>query len=204
MYECFGAEVTHNRQTYILSSGVWYQARAAFVASTNSIVAALDAPPYQLPNWNNVEDEGTYNERVSATDSAIQLFDKKLIQFGGGASKFEFCDLMHHNSRTLYFVKQPSGSASVSHLCEQVRRTAELFFSSDSAFRDKLLAGIAKRSPKADVSWLQKRPLRSDWNLCLVSMGKTASQLPFFARCGITRLGKELEAGGYRVCFQAV
>ncbi len=204
MYECFGAEVTYAKQTYILSSGVWYQAKPEFVSATNAVIATLKPPPYALPNWNSKDDEGRYNEQVSRADKSIWLFDKRLVFMGGGASKFEFCDLMHRKSRTLYFVKQPSGSASVSHLCEQVRRTAELFFDSDSTFRDKLAASIEKRAPKTDTSWLSARPQRGDWNLCLVSMGKTAPQLPFFARCGITRLNKELESGGFNVRFQAV
>jgi len=50
----------------------------------------------------------------------------------------EFCDLMHLKSETLYFVKQPTASAGMSHLCEHVRRSAENFFSYDDDFRMRL------------------------------------------------------------------
>lgn len=157
-----------------------------------------------MPVWNTLDDEGTYNAGVPLKDGTIWLFDKKLVNFGGGRSRFEFCDLVHLDTKTLYFVKQPSGSTSVSHLCEQLRRTVENFFSTDDAFRKKLRESIAKHDKSKDISWLTNRPHRHEWNLCLVSMGKHANQFPFFAKCGVARLVRELEQGGYRISFQAV
>lgn len=206
IYQCFGAEVSLNGQLFILSSGVWYEAKLDFINATNQVISKLvvTSPPHSLPKWNQVDDEGTYNAEASKQDNSLWLFDKKLVHFGGGKSKFEFCDLMHLNTKTLYFVKQPSGSASLSHLCEQVRRTAENFFSTDNAFRSKLAAEITKQNKNSDISWLTNRPNRHEWNLCLVSMGKPADQFPFFAKCGITRLVRELHHGAYNLSFQAV
>ena len=204
MYQCFGTEININGKAYVLSSGVWYEANSQFVKETNGVISALAPAPHSLPAWNQVDDEGAYNAGVPSIDNDISLFDKKLVSFGGGKSRFEFCDLMHLSTKTLYFVKHPSGSASVSHLCEQVRRTVENFFSTDDAFRKKLSQKILKDAPAQDVSWLGVRPQRHEWNLCLVSMGKNASQFPFFAKCGVARLVRELEQGGYRISFQAV
>jgi uncharacterized protein (TIGR04141 family) len=53
-------------------------------------------------------------------------FDAKNIMFGGGQSKFEFCDILHMKSKTLFFAKIPSKSSGISHLVERVRRTLEL------------------------------------------------------------------------------
>lgn len=204
MYQCFGVEVGINEHPYVLSSGVWYEAKHQFVKETNQVINNLSLAPHLLPVWNTLDDEGTYNAGVPLKDGTIWLFDKKLVNFGGGRSRFEFCDLMHLDTKTLYFVKQPSGSTSVSHLCEQLRRTVENFFSTDDAFRKKLRESIAKYDKSKDISWLTNRPHRHEWNLCLVSMGKHASQFPFFAKCGVARLVRELEQGGYRISFQAV
>lgn len=204
MYQCFGAEVSLNGCPYVLASGVWYEAKRQFVNETNTLINRLGAPPYSLPAWNQADDEGTYNENASRHDTSLWLFDKKLVHFGGGKSKFEFCDLMHLDSKTLFFVKQPSGSASVSHLCEQLRRTVENFFSTDSSFRSELKASLAKHDKTKNTSWLDDRPRNHEWNLCLVSMGKSATKFPFFAKCGVARLARELEQGGFNISFQAV
>ncbi|MBX3673099.1 MAG: TIGR04141 family sporadically distributed protein [Burkholderiales bacterium] len=204
MYQCLGTEVSLRGQPFVLSSGVWYEARRDFVKATNLLISSIITTSYALPAWNQVDDEGRYNENAAAADKALWLFDKKLVNFGGGHSRLEFCDLMHLKSRTLYFVKHPSGSASVSHLCEQVRRTAENFFSIDGSFRKKLSTNIVKQNKTKNVSWLANRPKRQEWQLCLVSMGKPADKFPFFAKCGIARLLRELEQGGYNVSFQAV
>jgi len=202
MYRCFATEVSLNGNPFILSSGVWWEAKRQFVKETNDAVAALAAPKHPLPAWNKRDDEGKYNLGAAKTDKSLWLFDKKLVHIGGGRSSLEFCDLMHWKSRTLYFVKQPSGSAGMSHLSEQVRRTAENFFSPDDDFRKRLAANIRKAGIIKNTSWLRTRPRRQDWNLCLVSMGKAAPALPFFARCGIARLVREFEQAGYNVYYQ--
>lgn len=204
MYQCCGTEVSLNGLPYVLASGVWYEAKHKFVSETNQLINRLGLPPYPLPAWNQADDEGLYNEGASQHDTSLWLFDKKLVHFGGGKSKFEFCDLMHIKTKTLYFVKQPSGSASVSHLCEQLRRTVENFFSMDAEFRVKLANRIISLDKTKDTLWLGSRPHRHEWNLCLVSMGKPATQFPFFAKCGVARLVRELEQGGFNISFQAV
>lgn len=111
---------------------------------------------------------------------------------------------MHLPTRTLYFVKHPTGSAGVSHLCEQVRRTVEMFFAPDPSYRKKLIERVKAAGKGWSVDWMDSQPKRHEWNLCLVLMGKQINQLPFFAKCGIARLLRELEKGGFNVFFQAV
>jgi len=204
IYECLGYEASLKGTTYVLSAGNWYAASNQFIVDTNAKLANLGMPIHPLTAWNGKHYEGDYNKSACAIDHELWLFDKELVHFGGGASRFEYCDIMHRPSRTLYFVKHPSGSAGVSHLCEQVRRTAEAFFSPDSGYRKKLAERIEKIGKGWETTWLQSRPKRHEWNLCLVLMGKELNDLPFFAKCGIARLLGELERGGYNVTFQAV
>jgi uncharacterized protein (TIGR04141 family) len=148
--------------------------------------------------------EGPYNEDAANFDPTLWLFDKELVGFGGGKSRFEFCDIMHLPTKTLYFVKHPAGSAGVSHLCEQVRRTAETFFDPDPTYRTKLTDRVIAVGKGWDTSWLAVQPKRHEWNLCLVLMGKQLNALPFFAKCGVSRLLGELQRRGFNVSFQAV
>ena len=115
-----------------------------------------------------------------------------------------FCDFLDPKTKTLFFAKIGSKSSGISHLVEQVRRTSELLFSTDDGYRKKLGEVFAKYHPTADAQWLKARPKNGDWNMCLVSLGKNALQLPFFARCGIVRLYKDLSARGHPVAFTAV
>lgn len=204
MYQCIGAEISLMGSPYIISSGVWYKAKRQFIVETNDLLRKISEPKILLSVWNGVDDEGSYNEGAKVANSELWLFDKKNIWFGGGRSQFEFCDLMHLKSKTLYFVKQPSASASMSHLCEQVRRTAENFFSTDEGFRKKLQLKIVKDDGSADVAWLAVRPARHEWSLCLVSMGKSLAELSFFSKCAVARLVRELETAGFNVRFQVV
>jgi uncharacterized protein (TIGR04141 family) len=92
----------------------------------------------------------------------------------------------------------------MSHLVEQVRRTTELFFSPDDEYR-KELRRITKVLDKGlPVDWLETRPRQGDWNICLVSLGKTAAQLPLFARCGLYNLNRALRKAGHKVSFLRV
>ncbi|WP_080407490.1 TIGR04141 family sporadically distributed protein [Burkholderia ubonensis] len=204
MYRCMGVEVDLDKTTHVLSSGVWYSAGHQFIHDTGVTLSTLAAPAFTLAAWNSIDHEGDYNVAACAMNPDLWLFDKELVNFGGGASRFEFCDIMHLPTKTLYFVKHPAGSAGVSHLCEQVRRTAEAFFAPDPSYRKKLLDRVKAVGKGWSVDWMDAQPKRHDWNLCLVLMGKQLNQLPFFAKCGIARLLRELEKGGFNVSFQAV
>jgi uncharacterized protein (TIGR04141 family) len=92
----------------------------------------------------------------------------------------------------------------MSHLIEQVRRTAQLLFTVDDGYRKKLIALFKKHHPTADVAWLKSRPRQGDWKLCMVSLGKPATKLPFFAKCGLVKLHKDLIEQGHAVSFIAV
>ena len=92
----------------------------------------------------------------------------------------------------------------MSHLVEQVRRTTELFFSPDNEYR-KVLKRLTERLHEGfPVGWIETRPRQGDWNICLVSLGKTAAQLPFFARCSLYTLSRALRKAGHKVSFLKV
>ena len=204
IFECFGYEVALNGTQYVLSSGRWYEVVGTFLKRVNRAVTRIPPPKVVLPNWNQQDDEGTYNATCAGSVRSLLLFDKKLVWYGGGQSRFEFCDLLDVRAKRLYFVKVPSRSSGMSHLIEQARRTVELFFGTDAAFRTRLGKQIKKKSAGADISWLAARPRPSDWNLCLVSMGKQPMALPFFARCSLANLCRDLETAGHNVEFLAV
>lgn len=200
VYDCIGYELSIGGKPFILSTGTWYEVVPDFLSRINKIVKDIEPPKDHLLPWNEVETEGEYNLRCSKVRKLMH-FDAKNLKFGGGQSKFEFCDLADIENRTLYFAKICSKSSGMSHLLEQVRRTAELLFSTDDGYRKELSKVFEKHHPKADKTWLKSRPRSGDWQLCLVSLGRPAARLPFFAKCGLARLFNELSERGHDVRF---
>ena len=152
--------------------------------------------------WNPGESEKDYNIRC-AKQKGFLLFDTKSVPYGGGQSKFEFCDFFDPKTKTLFFAKIPTQSSGISHLVEQVRRTVELLFSTDGEFRSNLSDVFKKVHPSADRKWLKSRPENHEWSLCMVSLGKDVIKLPFFARSGVVRAYNDLRRRGHPVSFVA-
>ncbi|HLK53610.1 MAG TPA: TIGR04141 family sporadically distributed protein [Candidatus Angelobacter sp.] len=203
VFQCFGYELALGGQQYVLSSGIWYEVVANFLSRINSTANTIPNPKTKLVLWDPGENEGQYNLRC-ANERGFLFFDAQNVLFGGGQSKFEFCDFLDLKTKTLFFAKITSRSSGMSHLVEQVRRTAELLFSTDDGFRKELVRVFSKFHPSIDTAWLDSRPRNGTWLLCMVSLGKNASQLPFFARCGLVRVYKELAERGHAVAFTAV
>lgn len=202
-FQCFGYELAVGGRQYILSSAIWYEVAVDFLNKVNKTASKIPGPKTRLPGWNGVESEGQFNLRCGQL-SGFLSFDAKNIMFGGGQSKLEFCDILHMKSKTLFFAKIPSKSSGMSHLVEQVRRTTELLFSSDGAYRKELTKVFKKHHPGADTTWLSTRPRHGDWNICMVSLGKPALKLPFFARCGLVKAYSDLREQGHDVSFLTV
>ncbi len=203
VFDCFGYEVSFGGRVYILSSGIWYEVVSEFIERINDTIKKIHGPSSTPPAWNQVDDEGEYNTKCGKAGPFLNC-DAKNIFYGSGLSQFEFCDLVHLQAKTLFFAKIVSKSSGMSHLIEQVRRTAQLLFSTDDAYRHKVIALFRKHHPKADVTWLKSRPRQGDWNLCMVSLGKPAAKLPFFAKCGLVKLYKDLREQGHAVSFTKV
>lgn len=201
-FQCFGYETDFGGRQYVLSSGTWYEAADDFWQRVNREVTRIEAPAITLPAWNQTDHEDAYNARCATSD--LLLFDRKKIWYGGGHSQFEFCDLFHPTQKVLVFAKIPSRSSGMSHLVEQARRTSELLFAGDGAYRKELQTIFKKYQPGADRSWLDSRPQNGEWEFCLLSLGRAAKDLPFFAKCSLMKLHEDLRERGHKVSFGRV
>jgi uncharacterized protein (TIGR04141 family) len=196
IYECLGYEVSLSGEPFVLTSGLWYRAEGKFTKGIDAVINTLTPTGLTLPASKAGEHEGPYNERC-CKKTAFTLMDKKLVHFGGKQSKFEFCDFMNIKKKTLFCAKIPSSSSDCSHLTEQCRRTLELFFSSDPAFRQRAKKVMIKYHGTVDSSWLDARPKPGEWAICLVLIGKSVKDLPLFARCSVVRLAKYCDGHGH-------
>lgn len=185
-------DFVRNDGHYVIFSGRWYRASPNLSAKLTAFLTQITASPFPPPAWNGTDDEGTYNQNACIANPALVHMDARNIFYGGGQSKFEFCDFLDPVNKVLYFVKNPASSAGMSHLYEQVRRTTELFFGNNPEYITKLKAALIRKRPSITTSWLNTPPRGPNWEICLVSMGKAAPDLPLFARCGLMRVCREL------------
>jgi uncharacterized protein (TIGR04141 family) len=202
-FDCFGYELALRGKQYVLWSGTWYEVEAEFIERINRTIDGIDTNTVRLPAWNGIETEGEYNVRCAANGSFL-YFDARNIRFGGGQSQFEFCDLFNLRNKIMCFVKIVSKSTGMSHLVEQVRGTAELLFDVDPAYRQRLAQVFRQHHPAVDRRWLESKPSQNEWHLCLVSLGRPADQLPFFAKCSLATVYKNLYNRGHRISFVSV
>ena len=110
-FQCFGYELSSGARQYILSSGIWYEVALDFLSKVNKTAGTIPRPKTILPAWNGAESEGQFNLRCGQMPGFLS-FDAKNIVFGGGHSKFEFCDIVHMKSKTLFlprFLRNPAG-----------------------------------------------------------------------------------------------
>lgn len=200
VFECLGYEYSDSTRVYVLSSGVWYEVSTDFVCETNTAITEIAPPPFTLTRWNGGDTEGEYNSKCSQAHGFLNC-DAKNLFYGGGRSQLEFCDMLDPETKTLIFAKIVSKSSGMSHLTEQVRRTAQSLFSTDGTYRQKLRELFARHYPNFDTTWLERRPKNGDWSFCMVSLGRKAMDLRFFAKCGLVRACKDLREQGHEVSF---
>jgi len=82
--------------------------------------------------------------------------------------------------------------------------SAELFFNTDSGYRSEVEKLFKKYHPNVDRTWLRTRPKNGDWGFYLVSLGRPKEKLPFFAKCGLVKLSRDLSERGHPVSFVSV
>ncbi|MBB5886959.1 MULTISPECIES: TIGR04141 family sporadically distributed protein [unclassified Xanthomonas] len=190
--ESFSFDISRSNGHFLIFSGKWYKASPNLEKKISSFLKELQPPSYPPPAWNQKDDEKNYNLNACAVAPHLLHMDARIVHYGGNQSKFEFCDFADHTQKILYFVKNPSSSAGMSHLYEQARRTSELFFGINKGYIEALTLTMAKNHPAAVIDWIKNPPRSSEWEICLVSMGKPAHLLPMFAKCGLMRLHREL------------
>lgn len=189
---------------FLIFSGRWYKASPNLEQKVSLFLKELQPPSIPPPPWNKTDDEKNYNFNACAISPHLLHMDARMVYYGGDKSKFEFCDFADPAKKILYFVKNPSSSAGMSHLYEQARRTSELFFGVNNTYIDALTLTMEKNHPTAIIDWIKNPPRSSEWEICLVSMGKPAHLLPMFAKCGLMRVHRELSKRFSAVTYAVV
>jgi uncharacterized protein (TIGR04141 family) len=200
VYRCLYAEVTFAQQTYLLSSGAWYSVDRDFMEKINSAVDEIQETNLVPLAYTEGDDEAAYNVKLADSIAGACCLDGQTVQYGGGRSKVEFCDVLLP-SRQLLHVKRYAGSSSVlSHLFAQGVVSATSFVG-DAAFREKVNEMLPVAMRLSDPS---TQPDTSEYEVAYVIASRSAkpltpSTLPFFSRVTLRNAHRTLTQMGFKV-----
>jgi uncharacterized protein (TIGR04141 family) len=200
VYRCIYAQITYSGAQYFLTNGRWYRIAGSFVDEVTRFYDGIAKLEEYLPTFGR-ETEGEYNLRVAGSSEQFALMHGKMIQYGGGKSSIELCDLITTDC-DLVHIKRYWGSQSLSHLFAQGLNSAELF-QVDGEFRaaaDKFLPHSLRGR------FLEERPAREELRVvfAIISEVDEPLALPFFAKLSLRHVARRLVGFGYRVAVARI
>jgi uncharacterized protein (TIGR04141 family) len=197
IFNCLYFEAEDGDRTYLLSNGKWYEISKDFTSVINEDFKETNIAKFDFPVCINKK-ENEYNSSIS-NDNLICL-DCKNINYGGGYSKIEFCDLYSDDKKIIH-IKKYGGSGVLSHLFAQAVVSAELFLN-DKKFRsdvNNLLPSKFKIDP-------DKKPNSAEYDiiLAIISSSGKPLNLPFFSKVTLRNAKRRLESMGYNVYLKKI
>ena len=201
VYKCLNCEIQDNDQRYILTDGKWFAVSKSFVDEIEKKIKSIKKYQTPLIPAQKTESEKEYNIRLSKSIHGSENLDAKNIQYGGGHSKIEFCDVYSKN-KELFHVKRYSGSAVLSHLFSQGYNSAKLLLR-DQVFRQ----GVNAILPPT-LHLPSAVPIANEYSIVFGIISKEAnkvpSNLPFFSKLTLERTVEELQFMGVNVYVSGI
>jgi uncharacterized protein (TIGR04141 family) len=202
VYKCIYAEIDRNKSTFLLNDGRWYEVARGYVREIDDAIQRIpQLKGLTLPKFTD-QNEKDYNNRVSKGNPLMYaLMDRKMIPYGGGNSKIEFCDLYTRN-RQIIHVKRYGGSGTLSHLFAQGYVSASIFLNDD-----KFRKAVNDEFPDSHKLHPGSGRLKSsDYEVAFVIASKVVGQLvlPFFSRVTLRSAVSQLRNMGYGVTLTKV
>jgi len=195
IYSCIVFEAMKDGRLFCLIDGDWYSVSKDHVEFVNKRAAQITKSTINLPKAKLKEKEGDYNLRASRTLNALCM-DKRMIGYGGGASKIEVCDILTSTPAFIH-VKRASSSQLLSHLFNQGVVSGQSLLDED--FRKEC-------TKKADAAYHKFFSTPYDAGKVTVTFGvisknakKLPEALPFFSKQTLVNASDLLRKFNYNV-----
>lgn len=197
VYKCLYCEISRHSESFLLTNGKWYRLEDSFLRSIDKEYSTIlsRAPVVSLPDYSH-KDEEQYN-KACARGGLFELMDRKMIKFGGGYSKIEFCDLFSPRKEMVH-VKYYGGSSVLSHLFSQGLVAAETLASS-SDFRKRVNAELRQNRIEEPLN-------TGDFHVvyAIISASRKPLDIPFFSKVTLKNAKVRLEGFGFKVSLQKI
>ena len=184
--DCLYAEIEFDNEIYMFINSNWYKIDMSFKDRTNQkFQENLERPCPNIAwvNYSQGQAENIYNIALSGNIPRSICLDAKNIQYGGGHSQVELCDVFDVEGHSLICVKKYAGSAVLSHLFNQGYVSANLLYN-DQEFRNAALNKIREQQPEIVE-------LPNVENIVFVVLSnktdESSQNLPFFSKLTLNR-----------------
>jgi uncharacterized protein (TIGR04141 family) len=199
-FRCLYAEISRDGKLYVLTNGKWYEVAQAFTDQVQRDFESMPEAMLGLPEC-TVTDEGAYNIAATGALPGACCMDGRLVSYGGGHSKIEFCDVYTADKKMIH-VKRYGGSSVLSHLFAQGLVSGELF-AGDAEFRKKLNDELPDSHRLTDAA-LRPNPQEYEIVYAVISESPGPLDIPFFSKVNLRNARRRLRTFGYQVSVQKV
>jgi len=196
VYKCVYCEIEHDGDQFLLSEGKWYRIEGNFVKKINHEFHKIPFSKLSLPEYTGGS-ELEYNRTVyHGNRDKFHLMDGDVIEYGGGHSKIEFCDL-YTIDKEIVHIKKYGSSSVFSHLFNQALVSADLTYL-DVEFRKLVNNKLPKKFRFSNVN---DRLKTSNYEviLAVISHSDKKFTLPFFSKISLTHVARRIMGYGYKV-----
>ncbi len=203
IYASIVYEVERESKLYVLSRSEWFEIDQDYVRSVITQLAGIpDHLALNLCSARPVEPESNYNRRAAdESQGFLALLDRQVIQYGGGHSSIEICDLLSLNKDFIH-VKAKTKSSTLSHLFSQGLNSAQ-------AFRDSKFRELAREAcPPSHRSLFEGDPHIPEFTVTFAIITRAQEDLraalPFFSKQSLANAVRMLINMGYRAKLKKI
>lgn len=203
-YKCIYGELETCGKAYCINNGRWFFVDKDFVSQINNEYNTMPiSDRYFLPHSSAFKKENDYTVAYVASDpNHLLCMDAKVIQYGGGHSKVELCDVLTTDN-TFIHIKPYSSSATLSHLFNQAVVSAELVLG-DPFFVIKANDKIKERTTNTEFL-IASDSGRPTVVLAIISDDDNdRPQIPFFSKVALRYTKRRLETDGCKVYIKNI
>jgi uncharacterized protein (TIGR04141 family) len=205
VYDSIVYEVWHDDKLYALSQGEWYRIAHEHVTEVLTELELIEEHTLLvLPDALPKEREDAYNSRASAASgNTLSLLDRKPVNYGGGRSSVEVCDLLDLG-RNFIHVKAKTKSSTLSHLFSQGLVSGQLM--REPKFRELALLKCDDASHHhifLNTSYLPSHHSVT-YAIITAATGAVKEALPFFSKQSLVNAARELRNMGYTVWIKKI
>jgi uncharacterized protein (TIGR04141 family) len=196
-------ETRRENKLFALSHGEWFEIDQDYV---DQVTAELDLIPehqdLDLPSAGIGEKEAAYLERVAAAaNGTIELLDQKNVQYGGGHSSIEICDLVT-TDRNFIHVKAKTKSSTLSHLFSQGLVSAQVL--REVKFRQLASEKCTTHNHIFDVEDFKPSDHAVTYAIITGATDDIKDALPFFSKQSLANAARELRNMQYGVYIKKI